>query len=248
VSSLYIGNLVFRLGHNIFFFFWAPRQRVIVSIVGMFCSMGLISTVLLTPPGPYSMALVFLAYFLGGLGIGTFESNLLSSIAPLGKATKLVAIIAIPVGITLITIGAFLLLAVGVPAVAIFLTVSVGCILSLACWLFRIYWRAGDGNYVTLREFFEQFRFSHMKQWLPGVWQHALALTFDMFCVSMFSPGVILYIYDNPTVQFKWFNTEVSADVVKAIYNACFFLGRCCCCCLLLVVFPRLLAVVSAFC
>jgi hypothetical protein len=34
---------------------------------------------------------------LGGVGIGTFESNLLSTIAPLGKRTKLWAIVGMPV-------------------------------------------------------------------------------------------------------------------------------------------------------
>lgn len=224
VSSLYIGNLVFRLGHNVFFFFCSPRNRVIISIVGMFCSMSLISVVLLTKPGGHSLAFVFIAYFLGGLGIGTFESNLLSSIAPLGKSTKMIAIIAIPVGITLITIGAFLLMGLaGLQPVVVFLTVAGGNVLSLLCWLIRIYRDAGDGNYLTLREFFGQFR--SFREWLPSVWQHALALTFDMFCVSLFSPGVILYIYDKKTVAFPWFGSELSSDIVKALYNLSFFLG-----------------------
>lgn len=44
-----------------------------------------------------------------------------------------------------------------------------------------------------------------------------------MFCVSLFSPGVELYIYDHPYVS--WFHTILSNNWLFAIYNASFFLG-----------------------
>ncbi len=73
----------------------------------MMLSMTIIACVLLFAKDP-SLAWVFIAYALGGLGIGlfvllflnligTFESNLLSTIAPLGKNTKFWAIVAMPV-------------------------------------------------------------------------------------------------------------------------------------------------------
>merc|ERR1719357_966089 len=53
------------------------------------------------------MAWVVLAYCMGGLGIGTFESNVLACLTPLGHRTKQIAITAIPVGIAIVMIGGF---------------------------------------------------------------------------------------------------------------------------------------------
>jgi hypothetical protein len=65
-------------------------------MLAMGLSMLIISSIFFLFKDP-SLFWVFLAYGLGGVGIGTFESNLLSTIAPLGKETKLFAIIGIPV-------------------------------------------------------------------------------------------------------------------------------------------------------
>ena len=49
------------------------------------------------------------------MGVGTFESNLLSVITPLGPQTKVWAICGMPVGFNIINIGGFLLLLAGLP-------------------------------------------------------------------------------------------------------------------------------------
>lgn len=41
VSMLYIGNLIFRLGHNIVFFFGSPRVRVVRGCIEWFKQMCL---------------------------------------------------------------------------------------------------------------------------------------------------------------------------------------------------------------
>ena len=46
---------------------------------------------------------------------------------------------------------------------------------------------------------------------------HCAALMFDMFCVSLFSPGVILYMYDGDYVNV--FGHEMKRDWYLAIYN-----------------------------
>lgn len=100
MSCLYLGNLVFRLMHNIVFACLIPRHRVFVSFILMACSMSILGVFVFLLEIK-QMAIVFAAYFMGGVSIGTFESNLLSSISPLGHATKTWAVIGIPVGYVL---------------------------------------------------------------------------------------------------------------------------------------------------
>jgi hypothetical protein len=45
-----------------------------------------------------------------------------------------------------------------------------------------------------------------------------------MFCVSLFSPGVILYIYQNP-LQLYFGGISMNADMLKAVYNLFFCCG-----------------------
>lgn len=87
VSFLYIGNLIFRLAHNVVFAPFSPRQRVYIAMLSMLSSMLLLSVGVFVA-GVSNVAIVFVAYILGGASIGSFESNLLSSITPLGHETK----------------------------------------------------------------------------------------------------------------------------------------------------------------
>ena len=55
----------------------------------------------------------------GGQAVGTFESNVLSAIAPLGHATKTWAVIGIPVGYNIINVGSFLVMSIDQSSVAL---------------------------------------------------------------------------------------------------------------------------------
>jgi len=221
-SLVYVGNLIFRLGHNFFFWFMEPRTRVIVSMVSMTCSMLIICLIFFAFSHP-SLAWVFVAYAFGGIAIGTFESNILSTIAPLGKSTKLWAIIAIPVGILSITVGGFALLQAGVHPGFIYLGVLIFLLFGLLLYIFRIYRLNLISNAITIREFFHQLK--QWRQWLPMIKWHSLALMIDMLCVSLFSPGVMLYIYDQKYVNFPWFHGKLQKDWLFVIYDASFFIG-----------------------
>ena len=83
----YVGNLVFRLAHNFVFAFLTPRQRVLLALVAMGFATGLLGVVVCLLESPW-IGWVPIAYFLGGVAVGTFESNMLSYITPLGHATK----------------------------------------------------------------------------------------------------------------------------------------------------------------
>jgi len=164
---------------------------------------------------------VFFAYGFGGVGIGTFESNFLSTIAPLGKKTKIWAIIGIPVGINLITVGGFALLQVGLFVGWIYVVVLCFEAVGLVLFFLRIWRDAGTGNAIDLLDFFRQIK--QWRYWFPQIGWYSLALMIDMFCVSMFSPGVMLYIYDQNYVSFG--NLQLPNNWLFSIYNACFFLG-----------------------
>eukprot|EP01091_Cochliopodium_minus_P018747 TRINITY_DN7681_c0_g1_i1.p1 TRINITY_DN7681_c0_g1~~TRINITY_DN7681_c0_g1_i1.p1 ORF type:complete len:414 (+),score=79.81 TRINITY_DN7681_c0_g1_i1:37-1278(+) len=230
VSFLYIGNLIFRLMHNVIFGWLSSRNRVIVSILSLFSSMFLL--VLLSfvkNMAKTSLAWVFIAYGLGGMGIGTFEANVLATLTPLGPTTKMWAIIAIPVGIVLITIGSFVLLQFGVYVGYIYMGIGVGLGCGMLVYFVRIYSASvKSGNQVnvnslTISDFFRHMR--DYKNWARFVAWHSFSNLFDMFCVSLFSPGVILYIYDKPTVNFRWTNTSIPTNWFFVLYDACFFVG-----------------------
>jgi MFS family permease len=96
VSFLYIGNLIFRMAHNFIFAPIAPRNRVYVSMGAMAVSMVVLGIFVFMLNWNGTMAWIYVAYLLGGVGIGSFESNLLSAVTPLGHETKVCASVAIP--------------------------------------------------------------------------------------------------------------------------------------------------------
>ena len=126
----YVGNLVFRLAHNFVFFFLSPRQRVHLALGCMAASMGCLAFAMCMGGSPW-IGWVFISYFLGGVAIGTFESNLLSCITPLGHGSKKWVIFGMPLGFNLISVGGFLLLQARVPLVALYLAVLVSCVVSM---------------------------------------------------------------------------------------------------------------------
>jgi len=213
VSFLYIGNLIFRLAHNLVFACLRPRHRVYLSLLAMAASMLLIAVGVFLG-GIRSMWVVFVAYALGGIAIGSFEGNLLSSITPLGHDTKVWAIVGMPTGFALILVGGFCLSAAGVPTVAIYFVVAAMLALGAVVFATQVPAYEIENNAATLTLFKEQM--FQIDTWLPKIWVNCLALMIDMFCVSLFS-GIMLYILnghkvgllspssDNWAVPHDWF-------------------------------------------
>ena len=125
----YVGNLVFRLAHNFVFFFLSPRQRVHLALGCMAASMGCLAFAMCKGGSPW-IGWVFISYFLGGVAIGTFESNLLSCITPLGHGSKKWVIFGMPLPQSDLG-GRLLLLQARVPLVALYLAVLVSCVVSM---------------------------------------------------------------------------------------------------------------------
>ena len=110
----YVGNLILRLAHNFVFACVSPHTRVHIALCSMALAMGVLAFAMCILKSTW-IGWVFIAYFLGGVAIGTFESNLLTCITPLGHATKKWAILGMPLGFNLISVGGFLLLLVTAP-------------------------------------------------------------------------------------------------------------------------------------
>jgi len=127
----YLGNLIFRLAHNFIFAFLTPRQRVFLSLACMGLAMGTLAVAICMLRDPW-IGWVPIAYLLGGVAVGTHESNLLASITPLGHATKKWAILGLPTGFTFISVGGFLLLQLGVPLYALYLLTTLACAVAAA--------------------------------------------------------------------------------------------------------------------
>jgi hypothetical protein len=229
VSFLYIFNLIFRFAHNILFAPLTPRGRVFVAMTSMMLSMLIIGVVIMMLES-YRMTWVVLAYSLGGVAVGSFESNLLACLTPLGHRTKHIAIMGIPVGITTVLVGAFFILGppFSVPVAFVYVGVAIAVACGMLVMALRIPTEIAAGTHdcvkgqMGLRKFASDLK--HFKTWLPQIWHYPFAFTLDMFCLSCFSPGVALYIYDSKTIALS--NAiAVQNDTFFAIFNIFNMLG-----------------------
>eukprot|EP01095_Lingulamoeba_sp_RSL-Kostka_P004019 TRINITY_DN1511_c1_g2_i1.p1 TRINITY_DN1511_c1_g2~~TRINITY_DN1511_c1_g2_i1.p1 ORF type:complete len:458 (-),score=96.60 TRINITY_DN1511_c1_g2_i1:139-1512(-) len=232
-SMLYVGNLIFRLGHNVVFAFTTSRNRVLIATSSMILSMCTILVIIFFTKDntTFSIILVYVAYILGGLAIGSFEANVLSSITPLGKDTKFWAIVAMPCGINTVTIGGFLLLGwskwLSNNIWVFYICVIILLIAGTICYFLRIYWLAQSVSTISLQKLVKDscFDVENLKAWLWPLKFHCVALMIDMFCVSLLAPGLILYMYDTKDIDFSWFGCYINKFTFTAIYNSFFFIG-----------------------
>jgi len=199
-SFNYIGNLIFRVAHN-FVFAWAiPRHRVYISLGSMFTAMGTISIAIYALEST-SVGWIYLAYLIGGVGVGTFESNLLSCITPLGHDTKVWAIIGMPVGFMLISVLGFFLRSpppVGANVDPLDLYIAVMCLIVIGSLVFCFYIPISDLGARSASEVWQQFvkGAKEWRNWFPVIRWNCLALMVDMYCVSVFT-SMPFYIYNN---------------------------------------------------
>ena len=188
----FVGNLVFRLAHNFVFAAFKPKGRVYFSLGSIILAMTLL---LVFPFAAKSTWLgwVFIAYFVGGMGVGTFESNLLSVITPLGPQTKVWAICGMPVGFNIINIGGFLLLLAGLPLWGIYTMTLCAALGGCAVWS-RVPKRPIERNATTWSEVRANLR--EWREWLPNIKAYCGCLMLDMYAVS-FSGAIVLYYLNN---------------------------------------------------
>ncbi|CAE7869058.1 unnamed protein product [Symbiodinium sp. KB8] len=227
VSCLYLFGLIFRIGHKVVFSNLHPRIRVLVALGFMMLSMLVMAVVILTLEC-YSLYWVVFAYALGGAAMGSFESNLLTCLTPLGSRTKSIAILGIPLGINSILIGGFYLMGppLKVSVTAVFAAVAALNLMGMLIFALRIPRAAHEtGGECGASEIVADCK--GCRQWLPRVWHYPLAFAVDTFTLAGFSPGLSLYLYDQEVVQL----TESFAMATKtffAFYNTANMLGGLC--------------------
>jgi hypothetical protein len=228
-SFLFIFNLIFRFSHNIVFGWMGPRGRTYMAMLAMVASMVTIAVPIFIFES-FHFAWIMLAYALGGVAVGTFEANFLCCLTPLGPRTKHVAITAIPIGITTVLVGAFI--AMGPPfylsATCIYLAVACGVVCGMVLFSLRIpniQFETAGAQTSGWRRFAADLKC--WREWLPLVWHLPPATAIDMFALSAFSPGVALYIYDQPMVSILPGVSLPNPDFF-AVYNTFNMLGGLC--------------------
>ena len=212
VALLYWLNLVCRFGHELFARWVSSKFRIYVGLSSLAVSEIILMIMTFGPrttanPWTY-INVVGIAYTLGGIGIGTFEPNIVNFITPYGKQTQGWASFGIPGGVACVTIIGFFLLRIGVPLWCLYAGVIIMLMAATAI--------------LTTLETKDRQLGSEVRPLLP---EHAkdtgdqstpliftvplviryLCLTVDMFGVSMFSPGVILYVEDQKTINILGF-------------------------------------------
>ncbi len=227
-SMLYIFNLIFRVMHNVVFGCAMSRTRVYIALGTLMTAMLILTLVtasLLAPRMPY----VMLAYALGGIGVGSFESNLLSTLTFLGHGTKKYATSAIPIGIFLLQTGAFTMLGCGLPVHLIYALVIVALFYGMAALCFGIPVQEEGlpaAPLASQRGLQLQHDLRAWRHWLPRMWSLPLAMVVDMFCLSAFAPGVLLFVYNKPEVvllrpPLVSGVVAISRDIFFVMYNFC---------------------------
>ena len=174
-----------------------------------------------------SLVFVFLAYLISGVGIGTFESNLISCLTPLGPTTKSWAVIGIPVGFNMISVGSFILFSIWPDVVelqaAVYLFIVAANIAGLLFYIYLVPNIEFEASSDTMYTFLKDLKC--WREWFPTIWKHCVALMIDMCCVSIFS-AVALYIFDAAEVPIvPRSTTTIPKNAFDAIYYCFSFMG-----------------------
>ncbi|GIQ84107.1 hypothetical protein KIPB_005549 [Kipferlia bialata] len=241
-SFLYWGNLIFRPMHNIVFSFCAPYYRMLIAFGSMMCAEIILVLVFIFSPfndapatsvdqvGP--VWLVFLIYGLGGVGIGTFEANVLNVSAYSGQSAKYWSVLGIPFGVNTITIGGFALEAALNTIIGeghATMIVYIFCLVVLAGGACVVYFLvpvpdgASDAKNVDKDYLFTCLKEENRSQWMMQVLPGAIAMMFNMFCVSLLCPGLSTYIYNDEYIDFWGMHLE--NDAYFSIFSVFTFMG-----------------------
>jgi len=225
ISFLYLGNMMFRLLHNLVFSFLRPRSRVIISYFGMMIAVNLLGW-LMYIGSVKNLAVVYISYLLGGVSIGTFESNVMSVLTPLGHRAKSWAIVGLPLGFNLVSIGSFIVLffsnTLGVKF-GVYMAVFLACIVGLIYFLLFVEDIPSATSNDNLSKFFADLKL--FRNWFFLIWTYCLALTLDKFCLGLFG-SIQLYMFSADRLPI-WPNSAktIQKNLYYGLYSLCCFLG-----------------------
>jgi hypothetical protein len=239
VACLYIANLICRFAHILL-----PLKtgtKAMVATLAMWVSMSSLIIGIWWRPWDEthhdarntSLIWVVIAYAAGGIGIGTFETNFLAFIAPLGPITKKWASLGIPCGINAITIGGFLLLSAGLHPLYIPVITCAALFVGITMFLVRLPSIEIAGDAQGWKSSFTHEAWSTWKHTV----KHGTAYIISMGAIAMLAPGILLYIFPaaHQLALFgKTANSALSASrcpymlpdtTFFAVYNACAWAG-----------------------
>jgi hypothetical protein len=173
-------------------------------------------------------------YFMGGAALGVFEGNFVQHLGRWHSEAKLIGISGIPVGIFLIVVVGFAVMGLGwVGAKGLYGVTALGCgiaVFSLdlfetshhvrAAWEEEGVWSpilesaARSGIYEELENEVED----EISHWRVVV---VCALTYflNMAVVSAWSPGVLLYLYNESTVYLEFIGF-ISTSLFLAVFSS----------------------------
>ena len=173
---------------------------------------------------------VYISYLFGGIGIGSFESNILSTITPLGHLTKLWAMMGISIGFLIITVGGYGMMSlININVIYIYIFVFICCFISIFLWLIRIPVPKSYDNQQSIKDFIHHIR--SWRNWLPSIIWYCIALMIDMFFLSS-NTALNQYIYDGKIFPLfgEWtkLNIMIKQNIFLCILNAMQFIGDIC--------------------
>ena len=225
ISFLYLGNMLFRLLHNLVFSFLRPRSRVIISYFGMMIAVNLLGW-LMYIGSIKNLAVVYISYLIGGISIGTFESNVMSVLTPLGHRAKSWAIVGLPLGFNIVSIGSFIVLffcdTVYVKF-GVYMAVFLACIAGLFYFLFCVEDIPSATSNDNLTKFFADLKL--FKNWFFLIWTYCLALTLDKFCLGLFGSMQLYMFKDKFLPIWPGSSAKIQKNLFYGLYSLCCFLG-----------------------
>jgi hypothetical protein len=243
ISMLYLFALLARLTNALIDpRHLAKRTRVLLSMGTMMLAQ-LVLLLIMTKGTPH-LSLVGLAYSLGGMALGFFESSFLSYLAPLGHQTKRIAITAVPIGIATILVGGFLMMSspLGVYPSRFYALNICGLLAGIVILCKRVPDKssAGSSPLASPRMMLDlavanaagssspsievNKRGLRLLVWLPQFWHYPIATVINMLCLAAFCPGVVLFMYDGDSVDLAA-GYIVKTDSFLAIFNTFSMLG-----------------------
>ena len=238
ITSLYVWNLIFRLGHNVLLYPLLPRRRALVGLLSMMISMLILAVGVFTLQNRSTM-LVAVAYAFGGIAVGTFETNYSVVLAALGNKTKIYGISGIPIGIFLVIVPGFVAVTAGMPVQYIYLSVVALLVVGIVVLLFgldypEVTWLlsadpsveegASPRRYIAIEGAEKLNDKTH--RWVWPVVSVGLVFTLNMLFVSAFSPGVLLYLYNGAETPLGGsLNTTIPTGYFFAIFSSFGFIA-----------------------
>ncbi|KAL0232766.1 hypothetical protein GEMRC1_011513 [Eukaryota sp. GEM-RC1] len=226
ISLLAFGNLIFRLAHNILFAFLSPRHRLVLAMTIMLIVEATLFS-LFKFADKIAIWQVGLCYGLAGMGIGTFESNIMNVATAYGKKAKMYGLYGIPFGIASVTVlsrpimnffdwsqPTYIYFAVG--------TLQILCILLL---LTRVDVKVLARQGTSASDF--MMYLSEWRRWFFKILPYALTMGVNMFAVSSFSPGIELYVFtdDVIVVDLILFKFSLANHYFFSLFSLLFCIG-----------------------